>query len=280
MKRSDNTIIVNKSYLEKTLGLIATLSLCLLIAACSGGSRESGELEPRDLSPQISVTVRAAEYAYITVVLKRQGSFMGANVQLTDGDKLYANIGGTSTTLNRKGEGASHVYYAGSINMDGLQGQVTVTLERADGERISNTQNIPPSFTVMTPSTGDIISEGSDILLTWSPGLSSGNMNIEGTLWCRVRGDDGTRSESVNRTLMANDTGQLNFPLDDFVDDMRNNLNSSNHDAIDDSEGFCVLDLTMTREISRSNLRHYGSESTFATGQARSIEDLLIVISP
>lgn len=280
MERPENTITSNKNYLGKSLGATATLFLCLLIAACSGGSRESGGLEPSDLSPQISVRIGEAGYAYITVVIKRQGSFYGANVQLTDGDRLYASIDGTSTTLYRRGEEASHAYYNASINMDGLQGPITVTLERANGDRINSTQNMPPSFMVMTPSTDDIISEGSDMLLTWSPGWSSGNMNIEGTLRCQVRGDNGTRSESINKTLIANDIGQLNFPLDDFVSDMRNNLIDSNNDAIDDSEGFCVLDLTMRRETSRSNLRHYGSESTFLSEQVREIEGVFIVISP
>lgn len=280
MKPSNNTNILNKNYWGKRLGAITTLFLCLLIGACNGGNRDSGELEARDLAPQITVTIREAQYAYITVVIKRQGSFFGANVQLTDGDRLYASIDGTSTALHRTGEGASSVYYNASINLDGLQGPITVTLERANGERIDSTQNMPPSFTVITPSTGDIFSEGSDMLLSWSPGWSSGNMNIEGSLRCRVRGDDATRSERVSKTLVANDTGQLNFPLDDFVSDMRNNLVASNHDAIDDSEGFCILNLTMTRETSRSNLRHYGDESTFFSEQVRLIEGLLVVISP
>lgn len=280
MKRSENTITLTKNYLEKRIGAIATLFLCLLIAACSGGSRESGELEPSDLAPQISVTIREAGYAYVVVVIKRQGSFMGANVQLTDGDRLYASIGGTSTALHREGEGASHVYYDTSINTNGLQGPITVTLERTDGERINTIQNIPPSFTIMTPSTDDIISEGSDMSLTWSPNWSSGHMNIEGTLRCRVRGDDGTRSEVVNRTLGVSDTGQMNFPLEYFVANMRNTLSASNHDAIDDSEGFCVLDLTMRRETSSSNLRHYGSESTFFSQQVRTANGVFIVISP
>ena len=129
----------------------------------------------------------------------------GTSLELCpDSDRLEIN-GATPEEVRALG----HLYYVAEL---ASQSEITITLERANNEQIEVTVEMPPDFSITSPSAGDSHSRAAELALSWAPewpehqaalsiGDKIGSLCIEG----------------LGYDAIIDDTGELLLPEETLV---------------------------------------------------------------
>lgn len=130
----------------KTIGI---LFLLLVLASCKPPSEDSTDVDTATIYAEIKVENSGSDYTSIKVDLKKEHS-LGESIRLVDGEKLTARFKDQLIEL-REDEDLFDIDYEGNLLTEQETGVVEVVLERANGDRLVSTVDLPAWFDVLNP---------------------------------------------------------------------------------------------------------------------------------
>ena len=191
--------------------------LALAVAGCgrSAATTDSEEVVTRNLWAGMELTSKGNGNTRVKVELNENGS-LGNNIRLSADERLEVIAQGTVVTL-REDEDFGDIDYEGTVPTDDSGTLFRISLYRADGT-INNGSfiNLPDTFDIVAPISGQTHRLGSAIDIIWSPANAGNSIELEVATRCSggaqvavqffELADSGAHSFNTNRLLIANDS--------------------------------------------------------------------------
>jgi hypothetical protein len=240
-----------------------TLPSLLLLFGCSAETTESKNVSTEAIWAEFKLT-SDGNSVRVVAELNVDGSF-GNNLKLSQGDKLYATVNGTSKDLEEDLDFLD-IDYQAYFNETASRTTYSITLAReVSKQRLISTVQLPDNFRIYAPQDNQAFNYNDTNYISWQGLNSDKSIDIDYKLNCTSK-QGGTFSASGQIKTVA-DNGNTGFAFHEIEALKETEINKTQP---------CYVTLFLTRKNEGIVDSKYKSGSRIYAQQTRKVSDLKV----
>jgi hypothetical protein len=214
------------------LSLLAVVLVLALLSACT--PPVDSDIGTDSIHASMDLKCIGDGTTTVDVILSAGGA-SGADIYLTNGDRLNVTANGQSQLLAEERDWPYTVRYLAALDIDDPGTLVQISLERSGPDYISapnSTVTLPDNIMIQSPQPDEVFNRLRNIFVSWEPSGVSDEMIIKFDITCTADQDVSGRDLSYP----VSDSGSDTYRVDDLLNEWELADNAS-----------CTAEVTLTR---------------------------------
>lgn len=243
--------------------LIFAIPFIALLSGCSTETTESKNVATEAIWADFKLTSDGQEVRVVAEL--NVGGKLGNNLKLSQGDKLYATVNGTSKDLVEDIDFLD-VDYQNYFRETASRATYSITLQReASKQRLISTVQLPDNFKIFAPQDNQVFNYRDTNYISWQGLNSEKSIDLDYSLNCTNSQGGTYRSSGQIKTVSDNGNTEFTFHEIEGLKDTQ--INKTNP---------CYVTLYLTRKNDGIIDSKYKSGSRIYAQQVRKVKDLKV----